>query len=421
MIIHLTDVLFWIIYLISLYISLFIIITLVENKTTRPKKTHNEQLQTISIIIPAYNEEKTIAGTIKSVLSLNYPKKLLDIIIVNDGSTDKTRSIIERYKDKKITIMNQKNLGKGRALNNGIKKAKGEYIACLDADSYVEKSTLKLMLPSFNDPGISAVCPIMKVKNPKNMLEKAQWLEYILYAFIKMIMAKIHCINVTPGPFTIYRKKDIEQIGGFDETSIVEDQEIAYRLQSKHHKIAQSSEGNVYTVAPKTIKELYTQRKRWYKGTLITFYQYRNMLLNKRYGDFGMFQLPALAAGMISLPLVVILFLNYTIIPLYKKLIHLYIIKFDITPYLTFKEFNLELFLTTSWLTTDFSKLFIITTLFLISLLLMIKAHNDTYEKIGLKDIIPLLFFFIIYYIILSFMWIGSIIDLLCGKGKKWS
>ncbi len=421
MIIHITDILFWFIYIISLYTTIFVIITLIESKKTPYKTEQPDTLPIVSVIVPAYNEEKTIKGTINSLLALDYPKNLLDIIIVNDGSTDNTKKIIEKYKNKQITIISQGNQGKGCALNNGLKKAKGTYIACLDADSFVEKDTLKLMLPRFSDPGVSAVCPLMKVKNPGNMLEKAQWLEYILYAFIKMIMEKIHSINVTPGPFTIYRRKDILALGSFDENSIVEDQEIAYRLQSAHHKIAQSPEGNVYTVVPKTIKELYTQRKRWYKGTLITFLQYKKMLLNKKYGDFGMFQLPALVAGMITLPLVVILLLNYTIVPLYRTLHHLYLINFDITPYLTVERFSLETFLTTGWLTTDFSKLFIVTTLFLISVTLMIKAHKDTYEKIGTKYIIPLVFFFIIYYIILSFMWVGSMIEFVRGKRNKWS
>ncbi len=418
--IHITDILFWIIYAISLYTTIFIIMTLVEKRTV-PKKGSLSNPPKVSVIVPAHNEEKTIKGTINSILALDYPESLLDIIIVNDGSTDNTQKIIEKYKNKQITIINQRNKGKGNALNCGLKIAKGEYVACLDADSFVEKDTLKLMLPYLDDPEMSAVCPLMKVKNPKNLIEKSQWLEYILYAFIKSIMAKIHCINVTPGPFTIYRKKDVDSIGGFDEKSIVEDQEIAYRLQSKHHKIAQSQEGNVYTVAPKTLKDLYVQRKRWYKGTMLTFYQYRYMLFNKNYGDFGMFQLPAFAAGMLSLPLVVLLFLNYTIIPFYKKLHHLYIIDFDIMPYFTFERFSLHTLITTSWLTTDFSKLFIVFLLLLTSTALMIKAHIDTREKIGSKDIIPLIFFFIIYYIILSFMWVGSIIELAQGKGNKWS
>ncbi|MFH1126767.1 MAG: glycosyltransferase [archaeon] len=421
MIIHVTDIIFWFIYIISLYTTIFIIITLIEHKKTAPKKQQISPLPRVSVIVPAHNEEQTIRGTITSLLSLDYPRKLLDIIIVNDGSTDNTRKIIEQFKNSQITIINQENQGKGAALNNGLKTAKGELVACLDADSFVEKDTLRLMLPHFIDPEISAVCPMMKVKNPKNLIEKSQWLEYLLYAFIKMIMAQIHCINVTPGPFTIYRKKAITDIGGFDEKSIVEDQEIAYRLQKAHRRIAQSTQGNVYTVSPKTLKELYIQRKRWYKGTLITFYQYRHMLFNKRYGDFGMFQLPALAAGMLTLPLVVLLFLNYTIIPFTKDLYHLYLIGFDIMPYLTLQRFNLGLFLTTRWLSTDFAKLFIVISLFIISVALMIKAHKETYEKLGVKDIIPVIFFFMIYYIILSFMWVGSMIELARGKKSKWS
>ena len=137
-----------------------------------------------------------------------------------------------------------------------MKIAKGEFFACLDADSYVEKDTLTKMLVLYekeNDPDLTIVTPAMKVKKPKNLIQKLQRVEYILTLFVSRLMSRLDCIYVAPGPFSLYRKKTIIDMGGFEVGNLTEDQEIAYRAQKHQYKIKQCYNAYVYTIAPKTL------------------------------------------------------------------------------------------------------------------------------------------------------------------------
>ncbi len=411
----LKDLLFWAMYFISFYMSVFIILTLFERKI-RKNPAQSGALPFVSVLVPAYNEGKTISSTLNSLLALDYPKGKLEIVVINDGSTDATKKIVEDiYTKQGVVLINQKNKGKAAAMNNGIKRAHGELVACLDADSFVQKDTMKKMVGFFADLSVAAVTPILKVNAPETLLQKAQWLEYVLYTFLKMILASIQCLNVTPGPFSIYRKKHVLEVGGFDENSIVEDQEIACRLQKQHFKIMQSIDGNVLTVAPRTIKELYIQRRRWYKGTVINLYKYRSMMLNKEYGDFGVFQMPSLLVGIITPFVILPLFLSYTISPIVSFLRHVYLAGLNIS-----LDFEIHNFMTNYLISLDYAKLFIIAIVFIISVWLMMLAHKNTREKLAFSSVVPLVFFFIIYYILLSFMWAGAMLELAFGKNKKW-
>jgi len=414
---YLSDIVFWAVYFFSLYVSVFLLITFFESRAP-PKRL--DALPTVSVIVPAYNEEESIGKTLESLMKLDYPKDLLEIIVVNDGSKDNTQKVTEGFLRKenpfKLLLINQKNSGKGAALNNGMSRAKGEFIACLDADSMVRSDTLKEMIRYFYDGNIAAVSPLMKVYQPKTGLQKLQALEYVLYGFLKCLFSSMNSIHVTSGPFSIYRKSAIQKLGGFDEKTIVEDQEICYRIQRNHYRILQSTAGEVFTIAPKNIRELYNQRCRWFKGSAMTIYQYRDMLFNKKYGDFGMFQLPTLVMGLILPFVTVTLFFKYFIFPVITKISNLFLLNFKIyLPRYSIVELKSIL------LTYDYMKVFIVLLVFAIGLYWMLKGHKNASERISISQIIPLLLYFVAYYIILSFIWVGSMFELLILKRvKRW-
>lgn len=414
---YLSDVVFWAVYFFSLYVSVFLLITFFESRAP-PKRL--DALPTVSVVVPAYNEEESIGKTIESLMKLDYPKDMLEIIVVNDGSKDNTGKIVEGFLHKnnpfKMLLLNQKNSGKGVALNNGIAHSNSEFVACLDADSMVRSDTLKEMIRYFYDPSIAAVSPLMKVYQPKTMLQKLQALEYLLYGFLKCVFSSMNSIHVTSGPFSIYRKSTLQKLGGFDEKTIVEDQEICYRIQRNHFKILQSTAGEVLTIAPKNISELYNQRCRWFKGSAMTIYQYRDMLFNKKYGDFGMFQLPTLVMGLILPFVTVTLFFKYFVSPIITSISNLFLLNFKIyLPKYTLIEIQSVL------LTYDYSKIFIIAIVFAVGLFWIMKGHKNASEKISIYQIIPLFLYFIVYYIILSFIWVGSMFELLVLKRvKRW-
>ena len=228
---NLVNLILPVVYIITLFYTIFWLITFLDNK--EEKKKVIKKFPFVSVIVPAYNEEKVILETIDSVIGLDYPRDKLDIIIVNDGSTDSTKEVIEKFIDEHndydIKLISQDNKGKWVALNNALKIAKGEFFTCLDADSSVEKAALKKMLPYFTDNNVAAVLPLIKIKNPKGILQKIQCYEYIVNFFYKKIMSSLNCIHVTPGPFGLYRKDVIDKLGGFRQGHNTEEMEISWK------------------------------------------------------------------------------------------------------------------------------------------------------------------------------------------------
>jgi len=275
-------------FLVLFFTVTMLLIYLKNKKKIHEKKKNNFQPK-ISVIIPAYNEEETIVETIKSVLNSDYPKEKLEVIVVNDGSVDRTADKVRSIKDKRVKLINKKNTGKADSLNVGIKESKGEIIITLDADSYIEKDSIKKMLKYFDDDVAAVTCAV-KVKEKENMtfLEKLQRLEYLFTIFNRRLFAMIHGVYVTPGPFSAFRREIFDEIGGFDPNNIMEDQEIALRIQSANYRIESCMDAVVYTDVPKDFSSFMKQRERWHRGGFRNIMKYA-YTINPKYGDFGMF------------------------------------------------------------------------------------------------------------------------------------
>ena len=406
-------------YFLLLFLSIFwLLVLFTEEEKKNVKKKHKTPF--FSVIIPAYNEEKTILGTINSLINLDYPSDKMEIVVVNDGSTDKTQQYVENFISnnpaKSIILINQDNKGKARAMNEGLKIIKGEYFACLDADSFVHPDALQEMLPYFEDENVAAVCPLLKVKKPENVLQKVQWTEYIINMFYKLLNSRLDCIHVTPGPFSVYRTEIIRNLGGYDEKTITEDLEIAIRLQKHHYKIVQTFDAVVETVAPKTWRHLFQQRVRWYKGSVDNTINYRKLMFNKKYGDFGMLRMPTIIlSGLITIILTSILFREFA-----KSLINgfysLKAINFDIITLIKHLDFNFNL------LSLPFFKIFIAATLLGISFFVMIYSYRLVKEKITNygKTWISLVTYLIIYSLFLAVVWMYIAFLFVSGKKNSW-
>jgi cellulose synthase/poly-beta-1,6-N-acetylglucosamine synthase-like glycosyltransferase len=254
-----------------------------------PPKTGWEP--TVSIILPAYNEGEYIRDSLETILQIDYPRKKLEIIVVDDGSTDNTYEIAKEFESENVRVLTKKNGGKGSALNFGIKQAKGELIATMDADSYLTKNTLQELLPFFNEDKVMAVTPAVKIKSDGSPLKELQRVEYLMILFSRKLLSLIDSVPVTPGPFSLFRAKVFKEVGLFDEHNLVEDQEIALRIQSHNYKIRSSMTADVYTEPPGNIPDLLKQRVRWQRGGIRNFWKYRFMI-NPKYGDFGVYFVP---------------------------------------------------------------------------------------------------------------------------------
>lgn len=279
----------------ALYFQIFLLITFFENRRTikeEPRRV-NVSYPSVAILVPCYNEEKTLAGTVKSLLALDYPKEKLSIVVIDDGSTDHTFEVMKSFKTyPQVTLLQKENGGKHTALNLGISQIKTELVGCLDADSFVAPNALIEIIKYFDDPSVMAVTPAIKIWNPKNVLEHIQKVEYDMGIFLRKMFGVMNAIQVTPGPFSLFRKKVFAELGGFKAAHNTEDMEIALRMQSKHYRIENAHTAHVYTVAPKTVSSLYKQRVRWVSGFLKNVLDYRFMLFNKEYGNLGILTLP---------------------------------------------------------------------------------------------------------------------------------
>jgi cellulose synthase/poly-beta-1,6-N-acetylglucosamine synthase-like glycosyltransferase len=249
----------------------------------------------VTILVPAYNEEDCLEKTVQSLVDLDYPKDKYEIIILNDGSKDRTPQIaddlVKKFEDTSIRVFHLQNGGKGKALNIGISHAKGEFIGCLDADSFVEPQSLAELVRYFADPKVMSVTPAMKVHNPQNTLQRIQQIEYMMGIFLRKVFSYVDAIHVTPGPFSFFRKSFFNKYGGYDEKNMTEDIEVALRIQSNKYRIENCLDAVVYTNSPPTLKELNSQRKRWYSGFISNILNYKH-LFSPKYGVMGWLILP---------------------------------------------------------------------------------------------------------------------------------
>jgi len=255
----------------------------------------------VSIVIPCYNEGESIEDTIKHILNLNYPKKLLEIIIVDDCSTDNSWEIIQKYK--KIyqikVLRTEKNSGSAATPRNiGIKAAKSKYVLVIDADSIPEKDSLNKMLGFMQQDSLTAaVTPIILTKPPKTFIQKMQHIEYDVIAFIRKLLGIIDSIYVTPGAFALYRRDAIIKVGMLDPKNMTEDIEIIWRFLANGYNAKMSFAAKSYTETPSTFKSLLKQRERWNIGGYQTLNKYKKLIFKR--GMLGNFIIPYFAFSLL--------------------------------------------------------------------------------------------------------------------------
>ena len=394
----------------GLFSSLVYLLTFYENrhKLSNPRPS---KLLSTTVIVPAFNEQGRIKKTVDSLLQLNYPKHLLEIILVDDGSTDNTLKEMQEYSGhKQIKIFAKKNGGKASALNHGIKKSNGEIIISLDADSFVDKNALMRMMGYFNNPKVMAVTPAMKVFKPISMMQRVQYIEYLMGIFMRKAAAFLHCIHVTPGPFSAYRKLFFEKYGGYDESNLTEDMEMAMRIQANNLIIENAQNAYSYTVAPSKFSALFKQRIRWYVGFLNNFWKYRH-LMSKRYGTLGLFYIPA---AFISVFFTMFL-VGYSFIKLISNfsstLGNLWSINFD---FIKMIDIKFDLF----YIPVDLVVLITILTFAIgTAIILLGRILASEHQKMLFSYFLSM----VLYAPLYALWWTASFIYVATGKKMKWS
>lgn len=246
----------------------------------------------VSVIVPAWNEEVGVLKTVKSILNNTYSN--VEIVIVNDGSIDRTHEVIDEFlkevkslpkhnewKKKKIQYHAQPNGGKGVALNNGIKKSKGEIILTIDADSALERHAIENLVVYFRDEKISGVVGNVVVANSKTVIGLTQKLEYLFGFYFKRAHAVLGAEYIFGGACAAFRRKVFDEIGFYDEKNKTEDIEMTLRFRYFGYHCTYGENVICYTEGASDIAGLISQRKRWSKGRMDTFINYRHMFFSK--------------------------------------------------------------------------------------------------------------------------------------------
>ena len=228
-------------------------------------------LPSVSVIVPCYNEGVVIENSIRSLLELVYPG--LEIVVVDDGSSDDTYQRAARFAgrhgDTTVTVLRQRNRGKGEALNHGIGYSKGELVCCVDADSRLDPAALLHAVQHFRDPAVGAVAGNVKVGNRRNLLTRLQALEYIEgLNMVRRSQGYFSAVNIIPGPMGVFRRSVLEEVGGYDRDTFAEDCDITIKILVHRWKVEYEPFAIAVTEAPETFVAFFRQRYRWTRGIL---------------------------------------------------------------------------------------------------------------------------------------------------------
>lgn len=256
---------------------LVLLVAAIREKVKSKTETRSFWTPPVSIIVPAFNEENLIESALGSLAILDYPD--YEVIVVDDGSTDRTANfahrVAERFPLLRFRIISQSNSGKSWALNTGIEHAQGDLIVCVDSDSRLNLEALKVGVQHFTDQRVGAVGGFVNVVNNNKLIAKLQQLEYMIgQNFIRRGLSFFNMVTVIPGPIGMFRKKALQQVGGYDTLGdcFAEDADLTVRLLAQGWRTQSDTRMIAHTEAPETLYTFLRQRYRWKRGMFQAFF-----------------------------------------------------------------------------------------------------------------------------------------------------
>jgi cellulose synthase/poly-beta-1,6-N-acetylglucosamine synthase-like glycosyltransferase/peptidoglycan/xylan/chitin deacetylase (PgdA/CDA1 family)/spore germination protein YaaH len=247
----------------------------------------------VTVVVPAYNEEKVVVRTVQSILDQGYDG--LEVVVVDDGSPDRTYDVVQEAfgGHAQVRVFRKPNGGKASALNLGLQHASGEIVVALDADTLFPAGTVAALVRPLADPRVGAVAGNAKVGNRVNLVTRWQAIEYVTSQNIdRRAFSLLNCITVVPGAVGAWRRDIVLEAGGFRDDTLAEDQDLTMTLLKRGWRIAYADHAVAYTEAPDTLGALSRQRFRWSFGTLQCAWKHRDALFRPRYGTLGFIGLP---------------------------------------------------------------------------------------------------------------------------------
>jgi len=240
----------------------------------------------VSVIVPAYNEERVVGACVASILSDRYPRK--EVIVVDDGSTDATLRVLRAFGGHpEVLVITQPNGGKAAALNRGLRAARGEICCFVDADGVFTRDTIANLLVGFDSPSVGGVCGNDEPVNLDRVQTRLLALLTHGTALARRALALIGCLTVVSGNSGAFRRRVVDEVGGFHEGTLGEDLELTWRVRAAGYGIAFRPRALVYAECPSTLSGLWRQRIRWTRGLAQTARLHRRLIGSRRHGRLG--------------------------------------------------------------------------------------------------------------------------------------
>ncbi|GAB2741729.1 glycosyltransferase [Streptomyces bullii] len=256
----------------------------------------------VSVLVPAYNEAKCIENTVRSLAASDHP---VEVLVVDDGSSDGTARIVEAMGLPNVRVIRQLNAGKPAALNRGVANARYDLIVMMDGDTVFEPSTVRELVQPFADPRVGAVAGNAKVGNKDSLIGAWQHIEYVMgFNLDRRMYDVLRCMPTIPGAVGAFRRAALERVGGMSDDTLAEDTDITMALHRDGWRVVYAENARAWTEAPETVQQLWSQRYRWSYGTMQAIWKHRRALVEKGpSGRFGRVGLPFVSLFMVVAPL----------------------------------------------------------------------------------------------------------------------
>ncbi|MFF4633728.1 glycosyltransferase [Streptomyces griseorubiginosus] len=259
-------------------------------------------VQPVSVLVPAYNEAKCIENTVRSLMASEHP---IEVLVIDDGSSDGTARIVEAMDLPNVRVVRQLNAGKPAALNRGLANARHDIIVMMDGDTVFEPSTVRELVQPFGDPRVGAVAGNAKVGNRDSLIGAWQHIEYVMgFNLDRRMYDILRCMPTIPGAVGAFRRSALERGGGMSDDTLAEDTDITMAMHRDGWRVVYAEKARAWTEAPESVQQLWSQRYRWSYGTMQAIWKHRRALVERGpSGRFGRVGLPLVSLFMVVAPL----------------------------------------------------------------------------------------------------------------------
>ncbi|MFK0152539.1 bifunctional polysaccharide deacetylase/glycosyltransferase family 2 protein [Streptomyces sp. NPDC090493] len=233
----------------------------------------------VSVIVPAYNESAGIEAAVRSLLASDHP---VEIIVVDDGSTDGTADLVESLRLPRVRVIRQPNAGKPAALNTGLAAATCDLVVMVDGDTVFEPDAVRMIVQPFADLRVGAVSGNAKVVNRGGLLGRWQHIEYVVgFNLDRRLFDLAECMPTVPGAVGAFRRRALLALGGVSDVTLAEDTDLTMALCRAGWRVVYEERAVAWTEAPASLNALWRQRYRWCYGTLQAMWKHRGALAQR--------------------------------------------------------------------------------------------------------------------------------------------